>query len=201
MYTCSIICNSWLPSLFIIANNRSLSSIPLLCPPLPLITLFSQWLSSSPEFLYIQTPLVGIRENSCLLRSHRPRTLTPSPLTGLVQWCVMEPLLSDDQLSQVPSLDYKGSELVSKLRSHFSELHANILSCVMALVSSASIVNLITMEGLVQLVTNVVDLIQLVKCDNEHVERCIDRFAQVLQAGLSVGVIHTNLGKRFGWLL
>ncbi len=102
--------------------------------------------------------------------------------------------MSDEHLSQVTSVDVKGSELVTRLRAEFSKLHADILSGLVSLSTAASIVNLMTMDDCVGVVTCLLQFSQLVGASDDLMEKPIERLAQVLQIGLSVGVIHSNIG-------
>ena len=136
------------------------------------------------------------RDDSFLLRSQKPsRALTPSPLKGLVQWCVMEPLLADECLRHVSSVDFKGDELVSKLRVEYSKLHADVLAGLLSFSSSASTVNLLSIDDVIGLVANVLDFSRAFCVKAECVEKSVERFAQLLQAGLSVGIIQPKIGQ------
>ena len=103
--------------------------------------------------------------------------------------------MSDEYLSKVTSVDLKGSELITRLRAEFSKLHADILSGLVSLSTAASIVNLMTMDDCVGVVTCLLQFSQLVGANDELMEKAIERLAQVLQIGLSVGVVHSNIGS------
>ncbi len=183
----------------LLGKHSSLSTVNNSCPPLQLLTLVSHWLSTTPEYIFVQTILIETRDEHFLLRSQKPRTLTPSPLMGLVRWSVMEPLLSDECLSSIPSVGHKEDNMVTKLRTEYSKLHADILTSLVSLSSSTNIVNVLSIEDFVCLVNDVMDYIKLVNATEDTVEKAIDRLAQILQAGLSTSIIRSNIGKN-NWM-
>ena len=180
----------------LVGDNSSLSNVHSLCPPLQLLIILSHWISATPEYIFVQTMLIETRDDHYMLRSKKPRTPTPSPLIGLVRWSIMEPLLSDKCLSRVPSVDLKGDKLVSQLRNKFSKLHADILTSLTSLSSSANASNLLTMDDFLDLVMDLLEYVRLTNAE-EMIEKAIDRLAQILQAGLSTGIIRHDIGKNY----
>ena len=104
--------------------------------------------------------------------------------------------MSDKIISHIPSNDVKGKELVTKFREEVSKLHADTLTGLLSISSPVSGVNVISVDELVGLVANFLDYIQFVTEEADLLESSVNRFAQMLQAGLTIGVITLNIGKQ-----
>ena len=66
-----------------------------LCPPIRLLEIVSHWVKTCPEFLF-PTQLLERKTDLPLLRSKKSTALhsvSTSPLPGLIQWCVLAPLV------------------------------------------------------------------------------------------------------------
>ena len=70
-------------------------------PPIKLLHIVSQWLESSPSYLYTTSPLGRNITELPLMHSHDLTTtvqasshISRSPLAGIIQWCILAPLSS-----------------------------------------------------------------------------------------------------------
>ena len=152
-------------------------------------------MSANPEYFTSTTLLVDLRDDYVLLRSQKPRSCSLIPIPGLIQWCILEPLLPDRILSSTPSNEWEGEILVNNVRLETSKLHADILVGLFAL-PSTPIRTFISTDEIVIMVANLLGLKQAlgVEANDSNIDTAIERLAQILQAGLTVGAITLTPG-------
>lgn len=181
-----------------------------LCPPIKLLQLVTHWMTTSPEFITAPPVFTEMKDKGLvLLRSQLPQLgRGPSPLKGLAQWCIVEPLLPTSVM-----LTLKGNRSTStskteddtvtsdskqhEFRSLTSRLHADLLTTLTVLPKGV-IRELFSTDELVVLVASLLDFGQHVQTlsqppssegHQKAMEAAMDRLAQLLQIGLSTGAI------------
>lgn len=126
-----------------------------LYPPIRMLEIVSHWVETLPEFLF-PTKLLEKWSELPMLRSKQLTPHSKSPLPGLMQWCVLAPLVPKDQLLCCGSAKdsqklnkmlvtsnsdtalgcNRSTETSSKREDKFgslmAKLHANILSVVLS---------------------------------------------------------------------
>lgn len=171
------------------------------CPPLQLLHLICQWLVTNPDCL---TVFPDTRDVPVLVRSvHIKRLPKVAPLSDVTQWVVLEPLIPNEWITNMTERQDKPREedLVREYRTGMSKLHANLLTYLLSLGNAPVHVamtgnNLSILAGrLMEFQQKVLSLVETEKERRARIELALDRFAQVLQLGLSVGIINCNAGK------
>jgi hypothetical protein len=162
-----------------------------LCPPIRCLQLVSHWLSSNSEFLklpplVIESSIPYIRSNPPISPSHA------SPLVGLFQWTVLEPLLSSDAIiSTNNQLKVSESDFTSQYRIEMSKFHANLMSYLMSI---ANVHVSLSIDDISCVIANISSLHDD-GGSNDTIQLSLDRLGQLLQVGLTVGVINISQGS------
>ena len=181
-----------------------------LFPPLLLIQLVSHWLSSTSSSQLLSSA-TELKEETPLLRYHGTRPVVSlSPLSGLVQWCVLEPLVPQETLNEFCSSKkkVKGKEeeearvRVENYRSLVSKIHADLLSSLLSLATPSH--SSVTTDDMAMMVASVIGLAREQELSSSSssvvhegaLEAALDRLAQFLQIGLSVGVVSLHPGDK-----
>ena len=186
-----------------------------LCPPIKLLQLVTHWMTTSPEFITASSILTEVKDKGLvLLRSQLPQSsVGTSPLKGLAQWCIVEPLLPASLLLTMRGSGRSMSTSKADASSHdsrqhefqslTSHLHADLLTSLTVLPKGA-VRGLLSTDELVVLVASLLDFGQQVQSlpqplsSEEHkatMDAAIDRLAQLLQIGLSTGAIILQPGR------
>lgn len=170
-------------------------------PPLLLVELVSHWINTSnPSLLFSSSSIMTAElSETPLLRYTHPKPSSPmSSLAGLVQWCVLEPLLSDEAVQVIIRRREKEDETkrVYSYRALFSKMHADLLELipqVQCVVTSAAVKKIV--ESLVS--STKTRKSTTTESPSTIAETSLDRLAQFLQIGLSVGAISLHPGEGF----
>ena len=116
-----------------------------------------------------------------------------SPLSGLVQWCILEPLLTEETISSIigkkREKELKG---VYDYHSLVSKIHADLLGILLSLATLTN--GMLVSDDVAHLVASLVSFARIHKSD-QGMEAAVDRLAQFLQIGLSAGAVVLRQGK------
>ena len=159
----------------------------------------THWINSTnPALLFSSSSILTVELNETpLLRYGHPKPSSPtSSLAGLVQWCVLEPLLTDETVQAI--VGRKEKEMKAKsYRSLFSKIHADLLDILLALTPQSQCI--VTSAAVNKIVESLVSCTRVTKSTTTEssssiAEASLDRLAQFLQIGLSVGAVPLHQG-------
>ena len=143
--------------LFFLLHIRTVGSVPQgvhsdhLHPPIRMLEIVSHWVETFPEFLF-PSKLSDKWSDLPLLRTKKLTPHSKSPLPGLMQWCMLAPLIPREQLSggnprhsqkglketvvcmtaETPPNGKNDSLREEKFATLVAKLHANILSVILS---------------------------------------------------------------------
>ena len=189
-----------------------------LYPPIRLLEVITHWIETSPEFLF-PTQLLDVDLGTLSLQpqTQTPRSGATSLLGGLMQWCVLTPLLPKAELCRhlaekgqaktrpggSNSADVRSGKVIQKkIRGDFgslvAKLHADLLSVILSHSKSFRYLAL-TSDSIAVLVATLLGFSQQLRKTEGGVaskmSECVERLAQFLQIGLSTGIILLNPGE------
>ena len=141
-------------------------------------------------------------ETPLLRYAHPKPSSSMTSLAGLMQWCVLEPLLSDETVQAVVGRREKEDEAkrVESYRALFSMIHANLLGILLELTQqNHCIVTSVAVNRIVETLVSCTRARKSTSTESSSLiaETSLDRLAQFLQIGLSVGAISLHKGKDY----
>lgn len=162
-----------------------------LCPPYKMVELVTHWITDDTNFLSSQ-PLP--QDDRLYLRSEPSTAARCLLLPGLIQWCVLEPLVPDDSLPSTANYE------VSEYRSQMSLLHTELLLSMVTLGHTSSLsTSVLPTDELAIIVANLLDYSQSIEWagDAGRMETSLNRLAQMLQIGLNSNVMSLTSGNGY----
>ncbi|KAI6656368.1 hypothetical protein LOD99_1167 [Oopsacas minuta] len=167
---------------------------PINQPPMPLISMIATWMNKRPDLCHIRAP--HIPESLPLLHQRSSVTqIQNTPLTGIIAWTTLAPLLQGLRTSTHNTSGTESDEL-----DFYSQIHVNMLSAVHQYKSNSVTkgIQCISSEDLSTVVANLIGLagfVGIAQPGSEHftlLHDSIDRIAQSIQMCLFADLLHLS---------